>query len=138
MATIINIQPMRRTETTNTGVTIKLVSVKGIYRVFAFNEQIDILEEKEYIELSQANLNFNYMVSKYSKVEKFDIVFESSGTGHKYLYTNLDLKGRGISLSYISDKGYKVYSATKLAFEKIRGQHSVKFAEHGIDTREIA
>ncbi|ATA72330.1 hypothetical protein ACILDT_00180 [Capnocytophaga canis] len=129
---------MRRTETTNTGVTVKLVSVKGIYRVFAFNEQIDILEEKEYVELSQANLNFNYMVSKYSKVEKVEILFETSGTGHKHLYTNLELKGRGISLSYISDKGYKVYSSTKLAFEKIRGQHSVKFAEHGIDVREIA
>lgn len=137
MATI-NIQPMRRTETTNTGVTVKLVSVKGIYRVFAFDNEVKILEVKEYTELSRANLNFNYMVSKYSKVEKFDIVFETSGTGHKYLYTNLELKGRGITFNYASDRGYKVYTVTKLAFEKIRGQHSVKFAEHGIDTREIA
>lgn len=138
MATIINIQPMRRTETTNAGATIELVSVKGIYRVFAFDNEVNILEMKEYTELSQANLNFNYMVAKYSKVEKVEILFETSGTGHKYLYTNLDLKGRGITLNYVSDRGYKAYTVTKLAFEKIRGQYSVKFAEHGIDTREMA
>lgn len=127
----------KKSETTNAGINIKLVAINGIYRVFAFDNEINVLEVKEYTEISLANLNFNYMVSKYSKIEKFEILFESSGTGHKYLYTNLDLKGRGISLSYISDKGYKIYSATKLAFEKIRANHSVKYAENGIDIREL-
>lgn len=137
MATIINIQPMRKTETTNAGITVKLVTINDIYRVFAFDEDVNLLEIEECTELSLANLNFNYMVSKYSKIEKFDILYESMSVGHKFLYTNLDLKGRGITFNFVSDRGFKAYTVTKLAFEKIRSQYSVKFAEHGVDARQI-
>jgi len=53
-------------------------------------------------------------------------------------HTNLELKGCGISFSYQSDKGYRVYIATKKAFEKIQNQYSTKFVENELNAKLIA
>ena len=57
---------------------------------------------------------------------------------YKSLYTNLELKGRGVSFCYLSDKGYKVYTVTKKAFEKIRSQHTAKLVEGALNSQLIA
>lgn len=145
MATIM-INRFRKSETTNAGIMVQTTQVAfDKFRTCAYDAELNPLEVKE---CGRGQVAFNgialqqhkNMVAKYSVIEteKVEILFESSSTEHKYLYTNLELKGRGVSFCYKSDKGYKVYSVTKLAFEKIRIKHSVKFAENGIDAREIA
>lgn len=133
----IALNTIRKTETTNAGNTIKLVIVKDTFRVFAYDSELNVLEVREVADLAKANLIFNNLVAKYSATETADILYQSGGTSHKWLYTNLDLKGRGIALSYVSDKGYKAYTATPLAFAKLQKAYSMKYAET-IDVKAIA
>lgn len=138
MATIITLNKMRKSETTNANVLVQAKQIKNdLFRVMASDNELNLLEVKEVENKALANLHFNYFFNRYSVCEKAQIIYDS-GANHKFLYTNLELKGRGIAFLYKSDKGYNVYTATKLAFKKIRGQYSVKYAEQGVDVRSIA
>lgn len=138
MATIITLNKMRKSETTNANVLVQAKQIKNdLFRVMAFDADLNLLEVKEVENKSLANLHFNYFVNRYSAVEKAQIIYDS-GANHKFLYTRLELKGRGVSFLKKNAEGINVYTATALAFEKIRGQYSVKYAEQGVDFRSIA
>ena len=105
-----------------------------------------LLETKEKTSRSNSNSfngiaiqQHNNVVAKYAttETEKVEILFETMGQ-YKSLYTNLELKGRGVSFCYLSDKGYKVYTVTKKAFEKIRSQHTAKLVEGALNSQLIA
>lgn len=136
--TTIMINRYRKSETTNTGVLVKLMQVEfNLFRVMAFNSELDLLEVKEVETIALANLHYNYFVSRYTASEKVQIIYDTFGS-HKVLYTNLEIKGRGVSFSHKTSEGVNVYTVTKLAFEKIRSQYSVKYAEQGVDFKAIA
>jgi len=144
MATAM-INRFRKTETTNTGVMIQTMQVAfDLFRTVAYDAELNVLEVKE-CGRGQVAFNgiaiqqHNNVVAKYAttEAEKVEILFESMGQ-YKSLYTNLELKGRGVSFCYLSDKGYKVYSVTKKAFEKIRSQHTAKLVEGALNSQLIA
>ena len=144
MQTIV-LNKFRKTETTNTGVMVQTMQVaQNLFRTSVFDGELNLLEVKECgngqaAPHSIAIQQHRNAVDKYSATEtqKVEILWESMGQ-YKSLYTNLELKGRGISFSYQSDKGYRVYTATKKAFEKIKNQYSTKFVENELNAKLIA
>ena len=144
MATAM-INRYRKTETTNTGVMVQTTQVAfDLFRTVAYDAELNVLEVKE-CGRGQVAFNgiaiqqHNNVVAKYAttETEKVEILFESMGQ-YKSLYTNLKLKGRGVSFCYLSDKGYKVYTVTRKAFEKIRSQHTAKLVEGALNSQLIA
>lgn len=139
------INRFRKTETTNTGVMVQTMQVAfDLFRTVAYDAELNVLEVKE-CGRGQVAFNgiaiqqHNNVVAKYAttETEKVEILFESMGQ-YKSLYTNLELKGRGVSFCYLSDKGYKVYTVTRKAFEKIRSQHTAKLVEGALNSQLIA
>lgn len=136
--TTIMINRYRKSETTNAGVLVQVRQIRfDLFRVVAFDSELEPLEVKEVETIALANLHYNYFVSRYTASEKVQIIYDTFGS-HKVLYTNLEIKGRGVSFSHKTSEGLNVYTVTKLAFEKIRGNYSVRYAEQGVDFRSIA
>ena len=144
MQTIV-LNKFRKTETTNTGVMVQTMQIsQNLFRTSVFDKELNLLEVKECGKGQTASHSIaiqqhKNVVAKYSATEtqKVEVLWESMGQ-YKSLYTNLELKGRGISFAYQSDKGYRVYTATKKAFERIKNQYSTKFVENELNAKLIA
>lgn len=46
---------------------------------------------------------------------------------HYYLYTNLDLKGRGITFNEVDSKGRKVYTVTTRAYKQLENIYTISY-----------
>lgn len=134
--TTIMINRFRKVETTNTGVMVQTTQVAfDLFRTAVYNAELDLLEV---VECGRGQIAFNSiaiaqhnnMVYKYTQNEEktAQIVYESFSKTHKYIKTNLELKGRGIDFRCKSDKGENVYIVTKRAFERLKTQYATKFA----------